>query len=120
MEPKNYLIIGGTSGIGAALSEALSREGHTLYIVSRTQPADLPEGAIYLQADILDPETNLSGFLPETLHGLAYCPGTINLKSFKAIKPAEFEEEFRINVSGAVIAIKAALKPMQKAGILKN
>ena len=116
MEPKNYLIIGGTSGIGAALSEALSREGHTLYIVSRTQPADLPEGAIYLQADILDPETNLSGFLPETLHGLAYCPGTINLKSFKAIKPAEFEEEFRINVSGAVIAIKAALKPMQKAG----
>lgn len=116
MDQKNYLIIGGTSGIGAALSEALSREGHTLYIVSRTQPADLPEGAIHLQADILDPETNLSGFLPEVLHGLAYCPGSINLRSFKTLKPADFEEELRINVSGAVIAIKAALKPLQKAG----
>jgi 3-oxoacyl-[acyl-carrier protein] reductase len=116
MEPKNYLIIGGTSGIGAALAEALSKEGHKLFIVSRNQPEVLPEGAIHLQADILDLQTDLSSFLPDVLHGMAYCPGSINLRSFKALKPADFEEEFRINVSGAVTAIKAALRPMQKAG----
>ncbi|MBW6498707.1 MAG: SDR family oxidoreductase [Bacteroidales bacterium] len=116
MEPKNYLIIGGTSGIGAALAEALSKEGHQLFIVSRSEAPDLPEGAKYLKADILDLQIDLSSFLPEVLHGMAYCPGSINLRSFKALKPADFEEEFRINVSGAVTAIKAALRPMQKAG----
>ncbi|MEE4176076.1 MAG: SDR family oxidoreductase [Bacteroides sp.] len=116
MESKNYLIIGGTSGIGAAIANTLVREGHQLYIVSRKGAEVLPEGAIHLQGDILDPLTDLSGFLPEVLHGLAYCPGSINLRSFKAIKPADFEEEFRINLSGAVIVIKEALKPLQKAG----
>ena len=116
MEPRNYLIIGGTSGIGAALAGTLSKEGHKLFIVSRNQPEVLPQGAKHMQADILDPETDLGSFLPELIHGMAYCPGSINLRSFKAIKPSDFEEEFRINVSGAVTAIKAALKPMQKAG----
>lgn len=116
MEPKNYLIVGGTSGIGAALAEALAREGHKLFIVSRNQPDAIPEGAIHLSADILDSQTDLSAFLPDVLHGMAYCPGSINLRSFKALKAVDFEEEFRINVSGAVTAIKAALRPMQKAG----
>jgi 3-oxoacyl-[acyl-carrier protein] reductase len=116
MGPKNYLIVGGTSGIGAAIANTLAGEGHQLFIVSRSEAKDLPEGAKHLQADILDPETDLSGFLPEMLHGMAHCPGSINLRSFKALKPADFEEEFRINVSGAVTAIKAALRPMQKAG----
>lgn len=116
MERRSYLIIGGTSGIGAAIAKTLAGEGHQLYIVSRRPAEELPAGAKHLQADILDPRADLTSFLPEVLHGLAYCPGTINLRSFKAIKPADFEEEFRINVSGAVIAIKAALKPLQKAG----
>ena len=116
MEKKNYLIIGGTTGIGAAIATTLAGEGRHLYIVSRRESAHLPEGAKHLQTDILDSQADLSAFLPEVLHGLVYCPGTINLRSFKAIKPADFEEEFRINVSGAVIAIKAALKPLQKAG----
>lgn len=115
MESKNYLIVGGTSGIGASIAKALSKDDNRLFIVSRNRPEFLPESAIHLQADILDSETDLSGFLPEVLHGLAYCPGSINLRSFKAIKPSDLEEDFRINVSGAVIAIKAALKPMQKA-----
>jgi 3-oxoacyl-[acyl-carrier protein] reductase len=116
MEPKNYLIIGGTSGIGAAISRTLAEAGHQLYIVSRNEAKNLPEGAQHLKADILAADTDFSGFLPETLHGMVYCPGTINLRSFKAMKPVHFEEEFRINVSGAVAAIHAALRPMQKAG----
>lgn len=73
MEPKNYLIVGGTSGIGGALAEALSKEGHQLFIVSRSEAPDLPEGAKHLKADILDTQIDLSNFLPEVLHGMAYC-----------------------------------------------
>ena len=116
METQNYLIIGGTSGIGAAISRSLSEAGHQLYIVSRNEPENLPGGAQHFKADILDADTDWSAFLPEALHGLVYCPGTIKLRSFKGMKPAHFEEEFRINVSGAVAAIHAALRPMQKAG----
>jgi len=116
MEPKNYLIVGGTSGIGASIAKTLAGEGHHLFIVSRSEATNLPKGARHFQADILDPQIDLAGFLPEMLHGMAYCPGSINLRSFKALKPADFEEAFRINVSGAITTIKAALRPMQKAG----
>lgn len=68
MKPRNYLIIGGTSGIGAVLSETLSKEGPQLFIVSRSEAPDLPEGAKHLKADILDLQIDLSSFLPEVLH----------------------------------------------------
>lgn len=65
--------VGGTSGIGAAMAEALSKEGHQLFIVSRSEAPDLPEGAKYLKADILDPHIDLRSFLPEMYHGMACC-----------------------------------------------
>lgn len=112
---KNYLIVGGRSGIGASISEALIAAGHQVYIASREAGADTaPAGAAaYLQWDAMGEEA-LSG-LPEQLDGLAYCPGTIRLKPFHRIKDAEYLQDFQINTLGAIKALRAALPALKKS-----
>ena len=54
--------------------------------------------------------------LPEQLHGLAYCPGSINLKPFRSLKPAAFQADFDVNVLGAVKVLQAAHQVLKKGG----
>jgi NAD(P)-dependent dehydrogenase (short-subunit alcohol dehydrogenase family) len=47
--------------------------------------------------------------LPDSLDGLAYCPGSINLKPFHRITDQEFMEEFKLNVMGAIKIVRSVL-----------
>lgn len=99
---KNYLIAGGNSGMGLLLIEKLLNDGHKIIQVSRSdsQFRHRPEVEPY-HFDALDPD--FSGLaLPDTLNGLVYFPGTINLKPFKRLKAEEFEKDWKINFMGAV------------------
>jgi NAD(P)-dependent dehydrogenase (short-subunit alcohol dehydrogenase family) len=64
--------------------------------------------------NVLEDELDLS-FVPDELHGLAYCPGSINLKPFHRIKPAEFIDDLKLQTIGAIKVIQAVL-PNLKAG----
>lgn len=112
---KNYLIIGGSTGIGLSMVQQLTARNHKVFVVSRTkgQLEDHPL-ITHITADILQDELP-SDLLPDTLHGLAYCPGSIVLKPFRSLKPAQFEEDFQINLLGAVKSIQAVLKNLQQA-----
>lgn len=112
---KNYLIIGGSTGIGLAIVQQLLAAGHRVVAVSRTrgQLSDHPQ-LTHIQADILTDELPTDQ-LPDVLHGLAYCPGSIVLKPFRSLKLTQFEEDFRINLLGAVQSIQAVLKKLQQA-----
>jgi NAD(P)-dependent dehydrogenase (short-subunit alcohol dehydrogenase family) len=114
MATKSYLIVGGTSGIGQVLAQRLTQDGHTVYAMARNAPAEPIDGVTYLQADVLAGEPDLSE-LPQTLDGLAYCPGSITLKPFQALKPEQYQEDFNINVIGAVHTLRAALSKLRKA-----
>jgi NAD(P)-dependent dehydrogenase (short-subunit alcohol dehydrogenase family) len=100
-DTKNFLIIGGSSGIGKALTKQLSQAGHTAITTSRTAPD-------FHRYDAVQDQLNLSE-LPEVLHGVAYCPGTINLKPFHRLTENDFTEDFRVNVLGAVRTLQQAL-----------
>jgi NAD(P)-dependent dehydrogenase (short-subunit alcohol dehydrogenase family) len=115
MFTKTYLIAGGSSGIGLALVKKLSSAGHRVLVVSRTAESltGLP-GVSHLSKDLISGEI-LESELPETLHGIAYCPGSINLKPFRSLKPDAFLEDFNINVLGAVKVLQAAQKALKKA-----
>jgi 3-oxoacyl-[acyl-carrier protein] reductase len=110
---KNILIVGASSGIGHALAQTLQAEGANLFLASRRQPADV--AGTYFQWDVTQPVGTLFDALPDTLHGLVYAPGTINLKPFQRLTTSDFQNDFQVNVLGAVSAIQSCLTRLRKA-----
>jgi len=106
MVKKNYLIIGGSSGIGMELVNKLLAAGHNVFSASRRPFGSL--GATHLVFDATKDEFPISS-LPTQLDGLAYCPGSITLKPFQRITDQEFLDDFQLNLLGAVRCIRAAL-----------
>lgn len=45
--------------------------------------------------------------LPAALDGVAYCPGSLNLKSFRALEETDFLDDFRVSALGAVRVLQA-------------
>ncbi len=112
---KSYLIAGGSSGIGLALVKKLSEVGHQVLVVSRTGDSleGLP-GVSHLAKNLVSDDL-MEAELPATLDGVVYCPGSINLKPFRSLRPEAFTEDFQINVLGAVKVLQAAQKAMKAA-----
>ena len=108
-----YVIIGGSSGIGLALADQLS-ENHDVLVISRTASSKaLPPAVEAIDADVLTED--ISEHLPEEIDGLIYCPGSINLKPFRSLKDEDFMRDYEINVLGAVRSIRAARKALTKS-----
>jgi len=117
MQDKNILIVGASSGIGNAIGEILGSQNANIFSISRTEP-QFPASLDFehLSHDILDGDIP-DGFLPDTIDGVVYCPGSINLKPFRSLSLDAFRSDYEINVIGAVKAIKAAMKPMKKSSV---
>ena len=111
---KNYLVIGGSSGIGADICDRLLSAGHQVTATSRT-PEGIParSGLSTLRFDATDADSPLD--IEGTLDGLIYCPGTILLKPFHRLSVEEFNHEMQVNFFGAVRAIQAALPALKRA-----
>ena len=109
---KNYLVIGGSSGIGRALAKKLASEGHSVTATYNNTQRENENGISYHQMDVLG-ESDLS-FIPDVLDGLAYCPGSINLLPFARIKPADYLKDFDLQVVGAIKVIQHALAALKQ------
>jgi 3-oxoacyl-[acyl-carrier protein] reductase len=113
---KNYLVVGAGSGIGLALTKLLSEKGHKVYaMTSQPENLDQLQNIELVRADFLSADWK-GDDLPESLDGLVYCPGTINLKPIRGLKMDDFRHDFEVNVIGAVKVIQAALKALKKGG----
>ena len=108
---KNYLIVGGSSGIGKALVDLINKEGHKTYA---TYNKNSGEGSHYHFLDVTADTLDLS-FLPDSLDGFAYCPGSINLVPFARIKPNDFTNDFQLQVVGAIKVLQAILPKLKAA-----
>lgn len=112
---KNFLVAGASSGIGQELALILKGYGYNVYGTFRnTQVSSGEEGIEYHFLDVTDNDLNID-FLPDNLDGLAYCPGTINLRPFSRIKPEDFITDFNIQVLGAVKLIQALLPRLKQS-----
>ena len=104
---KNILLIGGSYGIGLAIAKELQYE-NKVFIASRTNEnlTDLHITHIPFDAttDLLD-----TSKLPEVIDGLVYCPGSINLRPFRGLKPESFEADMHINFISLVKVIQTVL-----------
>lgn len=103
---KNILIIGGSSGISAAVAQLCIEKGNTVYTACRTRPEI--SSVHHIPFDVLDPQANLDG-LPDRLDGFVYAPGSINLRPFRALKPEAFAADFEINTMGMIRSLQAVL-----------
>lgn len=108
----NYLVVGGSSGIGLELVRTLLNNGHTVYSASR-QMRELPAEAKFIELDILGDVSILKTEVPEELHGVAYCPGTINLKPFNRLTETDFLNDYQTNVLGAVKVIQQVINKLK-------
>ena len=91
---KNILLIGGSYGIGLALTELLKTE-NTIYVASRTAEnldASIHHIAFDANSQVLNPEA-----LPSQIDGFVFLPGSINLRPFKGLKIETFEEDLQVN-----------------------
>jgi 3-oxoacyl-[acyl-carrier protein] reductase len=113
---QTYLIVGASSGIGFQLAKNLTEKGNKVIALSRSNNELLSlNNVTFYQVDISE-ETPTFPVIEESINGLIYCPGTINLKPFRAIKPEDYINEFNINALGAVKTIKQYLPNLTAAG----
>lgn len=115
MQDKNFLIIGGSSGIGLALVKLLQQSGANVWVWSRNGESLQGMNKVqHFPVDIAQTEFPADQ-LPDTLDGLAYCPGTINLKPFRSLDAEQFRSDWEINVLGAVRVLQLAERKLKKA-----
>ncbi|MDF9797295.1 3-oxoacyl-[acyl-carrier protein] reductase [Catalinimonas alkaloidigena] len=113
---KNILIIGGTSGIGAALFERLMETEAIIFMASRKPPDERVNKKVkHISLDVLSLGDELDE-VPDELHGLVYLPGTITLKPFQGLKAENFLHDYEINVLGAIKVIEKCIKKLKGAG----
>lgn len=104
---KNILLIGGSYGIGLAIAEEL-QAGNNVFVASRTNENLSDLNVTHIPFDALT-ETLDTSKLPEVIDGLVYCPGSINLRPFKALKIEAFEQDLQINFISLVKVIQTIL-----------
>jgi 3-oxoacyl-[acyl-carrier protein] reductase len=114
---KQFLVVGGTKGIGLATTQALVKQGHKVFVWARNPVSLL--GAEVIVNDVTG-HLNLGG-LPDALDGVVYCPGSINLRPFHRLNPDDFARDWQLNVMGAIATLQAVmpkLKATEQASVV--
>ncbi|ADF52638.1 MAG: NAD(P)-dependent oxidoreductase [Zunongwangia sp.] len=110
---KNILLIGGSTGIGLEIAKKLYKN-HNIYIASRNKVDHDNLEVTHLEFDVL--KNDISSLdLPEQLDGLVYCPGSINLKPFKMLKPKDFEQEMQLNFFGLIKVVNGLMPKLKES-----
>ncbi|MEQ1536940.1 MAG: SDR family oxidoreductase [Burkholderiaceae bacterium] len=118
---KKILIYGGSGGIGAATGRILHSKGHSLHLVGRDADrlaAIANElGATFTVGDVNDPAVfaRVAAEAGDSLDGLVYAVGTINLRSISRLTENDFINDFRVNAMGAALAVQASLPALKKS-----
>jgi len=113
-------IFGGSGGIGSAVARAVKARGYQVHLIGRdaarlASAAEALGGASYSTADVEDEASVIKAVAEagETLAGLCYAVGTINLKPVARLTADDVARDFRINAQGAFYAIKASLPALK-------
>lgn len=121
LDGKVAVVTGGASGIGLATAHLFAAAGARVAVVDRDGTAlsslRRADGLLAIEADVTDPaavdeahEAVREAFGPVTV--LMTSSGVSNGKSVEECPPDEWEEVFRINVTGTYLWIRAVLPHM--------
>ncbi|MCU0415865.1 MAG: SDR family oxidoreductase [Cytophagaceae bacterium] len=107
----NYLFIGNSSAIASSVQKHIDSSSHNLWTVGRST-SDIASAHHHTWSSVEDPLP--TDFLPDTLHGFVYFPGTINLKPFHRTSEEDFLSDYKVNVLGAVRSLQWAMGSLKK------
>ncbi len=110
----NFLIVGGSSGIGKALIEQFAGDEHKIIATYLSHKENDTDNVSFLKYDATKDELDETS-IPEKLDGLIYCPGSINLKPFTSFSPSDFQDDYQLNLVGAVKTIQKVLPNLKKS-----
>jgi NAD(P)-dependent dehydrogenase (short-subunit alcohol dehydrogenase family) len=110
-----YLIVGGTSGIGLETTKLLSNNNHVIVLSRTKKNLDGLNNVEFISADVTKSVDELPQ-IKEPINGIVYCPGTINLKPLKSLKIEDFQNDFEVNLLGAVKVINKYYNNLKDAG----
>jgi 3-oxoacyl-[acyl-carrier protein] reductase len=112
---KNIIIAGAGKGIGLKTAEILNGY-YKLYSISKNSSPELAAlNTVFYRLDLSTDSLESLHDLPETIDGLVYCPGSINLKPFNRLTRQDFLDDFNQNVLGAVGIIQKLLPNLKRA-----
>lgn len=117
------LIFGGVGGIGEALARRLREAGWPVVITSRSaerlRVLATEIGAEPLVCDVLDEASIAEGCTKATPHsrlrGLVYAVGSVPLKPLSRTAAEDMMTAYRLNVVGAMLAIRDAASALKAA-----
>ena len=118
---QRFLIYGGSGGIGSALARQLHAQGHDLHLAGRNQEALIHVsqelGASMSLGDVTDPAffAQVAQEAGDSLSGLIYAVGTIQLKSIQRLQAEDYLNDFRVNALGAALAVQASLPALKRS-----
>lgn len=111
---KNIVVVGAGRGIGLATVKALQSEN--LFTISRQLTNELEAlNTKFYSLDAAKDDVAVLTDLPEVIHGVVYCPGSINLRPFNRLTAQDFLNDFQQNVLGAIAVIQYLLPRLKKA-----
>ncbi len=110
----NYLIVGGSSGIGGATVDLLAEKGHHVKATYFENKKENTSSAEYLPFNVLN-DDEFPALDWDRLDGLVYCPGSIQLKPFHRFSKQDFIQDLELQVLGAVQVIQNVLPKLKKS-----
>jgi 3-oxoacyl-[acyl-carrier protein] reductase len=112
---KNIVLIGAGKGIGLATARLMS-ETHQVFGLTKSHSDELATLPVQLiPFHSLESDYSILDALPAEIHGLVYCPGSINLKPFHRLTEEDFLLDFNQHVLGAVRVIQKLLPNLKRA-----
>ncbi len=123
-EGKVALITGGGTGIGLGIARVLASRGVKIAIVQNRACEDLPEGALFLEADIADPEAvarvtdrvvSHFGRLDIAVNNAALT-GKPAVAPFLECTPGQLDRIVDVNLKGTYYVSQYAARQMVKQG----
>ena len=113
---KNYVVIGGSSGIGEAVVTQLANEGNKVwatFCAKNISTLSTPNVS-YHHLNVMEEDLDLS-WMPEVVDGFVYAPGAINLLPFGRLKVDKVNADFHLQVLGAVQSLQLAIPHLKRA-----
>lgn len=128
LQDKVVLVIGGSTGIGLAIAQAMAAEGARVVIAARTESslaAAVTDSDVPLTSRICDASNReqVNDLVAWTENGVGpldlfvYCAGVNSPKrTFSDVDPADFDRIMAINAGGAFNSFHAVLPGMRRRG----